>query len=169
MSDLVICEKCHEPNAHRNIFCKRCGNSLRDELYSADQTLYVGGQPEQATSTLRHRRAYFGREAKLYLRLIDLEGAIACDLSRNTLTLGRKPEDPNAAHINLSEFGAKELGVSRKHARLTRLNAIVMIDDLGALNGTYVNGERLSPNKPCVLCQGDELCLGNLRFEVLFE
>ena len=41
--------------------------------------------------------------------------------------------------------------VSRLHAILDNLGSAWSIRDLGSRNGTYVNGERSSPNGSCVL------------------
>src|SRR4051794_34015847 len=35
-------------------------------------------------------------------------------------------------------------GISRRHARVFRNNAAVIVEDLGSSNGTYVNGERIT-------------------------
>lgn len=55
--------------------------------------------------------------------------------------------------------------VSKEHCRITRApNGTWMLRDVGSLNGSYVNGERVS-EKP--LKSGDQITLGNtvLRFE----
>ena len=48
--------------------------------------------------------------------------------------------------------------VSRQHARLTRANEVWTIEDMGAANGTYVNGMRL--RRPHRLSQGDQIRIG---------
>jgi pSer/pThr/pTyr-binding forkhead associated (FHA) protein len=45
----------------------------------------------------------------------------------------------------------------------------MLIEDLGATNGTFVNDERLQHMKPYVLCNGDSIRLGNLELEVIFD
>jgi pSer/pThr/pTyr-binding forkhead associated (FHA) protein len=117
---------------------------------------------------MQSRQAYFGRNTQLYLRVVDSGTEILCEPSPN-VTLGRRAEEDGASHLDLSEFGASEDGVSRKHARITRLNATMLIEDLGATNGTFVNDERLQHMKPYVLCNGDAIRLGNLELEVIFD
>lgn len=48
--------------------------------------------------------------------------------------------------------------VSRRHARLSRQGAAIVIEDLGSSNGTFVNGQKISG--PCELQGGEEIRLG---------
>ena len=41
-----------------------------------------------------------------------------------------------------------------------------MVEDLGSINGTFINGKRLAPYLPEVLSHGDQLQLGKLLIEV---
>ena len=43
---------------------------------------------------------------------------------------------------------------------------IVVVEDLGSVNGTFVNGNRLAPHRPEALHTGDQLQLGELLIEV---
>jgi pSer/pThr/pTyr-binding forkhead associated (FHA) protein len=52
-------------------------------------------------------------------------------LESGTLTVGRDPE---------SGIFLNDMTVSRSHARLTNQDGRVVVEDLGSLNGTYVNG-----------------------------
>jgi predicted component of type VI protein secretion system len=57
--------------------------------------------------------------------------------------------------------------VSRQHARITWSGTGYVIEDLGSVNGTFVNGERISA--PRVLQDGDVIGLGSralLAFQV---
>lgn len=58
------------------------------------------------------------------------------------------------------------LSVSRHHARIRVSRDGATIDDLHSMNGTYLNGERLT--SPVRLADGDEISLGlmSLRFSV---
>ncbi len=59
--------------------------------------------------------------------------------------------------------GDQEL--SRHHARITRADGVLTIEDLGSTNGTYVNGERISG--PRQLRQGDSISVGGTTIGVL--
>ncbi|MEM9950541.1 MAG: FHA domain-containing protein [Chloroflexota bacterium] len=64
------------------------------------------------------------------------------------------------AHVDLAPYHAHNRGVSRKHARLTLDDTSISVTDLGSTNGTYINNERLHPNRDYVITAGDELRLG---------
>ena len=51
---------------------------------------------------------------------------------------------------------------SSRHARLTRQGGIVVLEDLGSTNGTYLNEELLSGPQP--LHQGDRVRIGDSEF-----
>src|SRR5262245_48440327 len=52
--------------------------------------------------------------------------------------------------------------ISRLHARLEYDHEQVVITDLGSTNGTWVNGERLSPGQPRRLRAGDRIVLAQV-------
>lgn len=66
-------------------------------------------------------------------------------------TLGRHPENT----IQLLDRI-----VSKEHCHVDQVDGNWMLKDLGSLNGTFVNGERVSER---VLGQGDEISLGSTR------
>ena len=76
---------------------------------------------------------------------------------------GMRPDvDLSAVDINRS--------VSRHHARLVRQGSVYnLTEEVGALNGTFINGKRLTTGKPVPLRDGDEIGLGmvRMRFHVL--
>jgi pSer/pThr/pTyr-binding forkhead associated (FHA) protein len=87
-----------------------------------------------------------------------------------TLTLGRAtPDDSLETLLDLTSHGAARRGVSRQHARLYIENEELYVVDLGSTNGTYLRGEKLEPNQPAKLKRGDEMMLGHLLIQTLFE
>jgi len=64
--------------------------------------------------------------------------------------------------------------VSRRHARIELRNGGLYIIDhghegRGSTNGTFINGRRIGPGKPCRLEHGDEVSLGSTtRFIVIY-
>jgi len=82
----------------------------------------------------------------------------AFTLEGDQLTIGR--DSTNEVVINDSE-------ISRRHARLTFQGGKYVLEDLGATNGTFVNGQRLAG--PRVLKAGEVVSFGEqivLVFEV---
>ena len=70
--------------------------------------------------------------------------------------------------VDLSGEGGLEKGISRRHAKITRHGREVFIEDLGSLNGAFLNGKKLTPYLAHVLRNGDELQLGTLVLRVSF-
>jgi pSer/pThr/pTyr-binding forkhead associated (FHA) protein len=68
--------------------------------------------------------------------------------------------------IDLTNDNGLEKGVSRRHARILKREGTVVVEDLGSINGTFINGKRLAPYLPEVLHHGDQLQLGKLLIEV---
>jgi pSer/pThr/pTyr-binding forkhead associated (FHA) protein len=54
--------------------------------------------------------------------------------------------------------------ISRKHAEILRNADVWTLKDLGSLNGTYVNGERIEEH--CTINSGDEIQIG--KFQLVF-
>ncbi|MBM4254690.1 MAG: FHA domain-containing protein [Deltaproteobacteria bacterium] len=64
------------------------------------------------------------------------------------------------------EHDDPEARISRKHA-LIRMNDAITIEDIGSLNGTFVNrGKRLEPGSPAELKDGDEVIVGKTFFKL---
>jgi pSer/pThr/pTyr-binding forkhead associated (FHA) protein len=70
--------------------------------------------------------------------------------------LGRHPD---------SEISLDDITVSRRHAEIERTSDGYIVSDVGSLNGTYVNQERIDS---MLLRHGDELQIGKFRL-VFFE
>ena len=80
------------------------------------------------------------------------------------VTIGREDVVSNIyPDIDLNSYGALNRGVGRKHIQLTFQGTQATIIDLNSVNGSHLNGQRLSPNQPVALNDGDELILGRLK------
>jgi len=77
---------------------------------------------------------------------------------KGNTTVGRQPE----CTISLLEGG-----VSRLHARLFIRDGALMLEDLGSLNGTSVNGKSI--NEPVTLRNDDEICFDLNAFRVIYQ
>jgi len=71
--------------------------------------------------------------------------------------------------VDLTRYGAQERGVSRAHARLHVSKKTLYITDLYSANGTYLRGDKLDPEKPYEVNNGDEFVVGSLGVKVEFE
>jgi pSer/pThr/pTyr-binding forkhead associated (FHA) protein len=58
-------------------------------------------------------------------------------------------------------------GISRLHCRVHQRGSTYLVEDIGSANGTFLNGERLTPYMPYPLENGDELQLGRFKIKVV--
>jgi len=65
--------------------------------------------------------------------------------------------------IDFLNHEAQEAGVSRRHAVLLHHKGLIQIVDLESINGSFLNGRRLSPDVPYIFKSGDKLSLANLE------
>lgn len=72
-------------------------------------------------------------------------------LDAAAVTVGRHPE---------SDIFLDDITVSRRHAEFRRSESGFTVDDVGSLNGTYVNRDRVDH---AVLAGGDEVQIGKYR------
>lgn len=68
--------------------------------------------------------------------------------------------------VDLSPFGAREKGVSRRHIKIVDRDRLTYVADLNSSNGTWLNGRRLIAYNEYLLHDGDELRLGLLKIRV---
>lgn len=87
----------------------------------------------------------------------------------DTLVVGRRdPFTGELPDIDLERFNALDQGVSRKHATIIRRGTSLQIVDSGTPNGSFLNGQRLIPDQPRILRDGDQVRLGKLVLYVHF-
>lgn len=95
---------------------------------------------------------------------IGSEGVVVC----------RNPNGVSATHHrNLREVHIPDGDISRRHAEVGCEEGVFRVKDLGSLNGTFVNGERLSeerkPSDWRALSGGDTLSMGKSKMDVFFR
>lgn len=146
----LICINCGHQNPVEAIFCENCGSKIVQQPPQKPPL-----QPEPPTPI---RKQIVGR-----LVIQSTNTDLPFPSGKPQITLGR--EDPVSSifpDIDLTPYGAQEAGVGRQHARITIQNQAVYIEDLNSVNGTLVNKQRIPPNQPVQLNNGDEIRLGLL-------
>jgi pSer/pThr/pTyr-binding forkhead associated (FHA) protein len=76
-------------------------------------------------------------------------------VDQDRMSIGRTPDAP---------IFLDDVTVSRNHALLVRRRDGLYIDDLGSLNGTYVNRHRIESH---LLDDGDEIQIGKFKLSYL--
>lgn len=91
---------------------------------------------------------------------LDLSGTEGFVLGRSDSKSSYLPD------VDLAIFKALDKGVSRRHAAFVRYEGKLHIVDLSSVNGTFLNGSRLSPEVPYPVHSGDRLVLGELALHL---
>src|SRR5947209_9723315 len=127
----------------------------RGPVRSASSAPVDGGTSMYDAAAVLDARADGWEPRLLVERALGHQSGVAYDIPESGATLGRgdveiQIEDPFA---------------SSRHARITRQGYVLMIEDLGSTNGTYLNEEPLDGPQP--LHPGDRIRIGDSEFSYL--
>ena len=148
------CPQCGFANAEGANYCQRCGAFLAEATAS-------GGTTEayqlDETGELRpvDLEQVAGEGATLAIRSGGGRTGEVFSVAGERMAIGRSPD---------AEVFLDDVTVSRNHALLVRRRDGLYIDDLGSLNGTYVNRRRIESH---LLQNGDELQVGKYKLTYL--
>ena len=151
----IHCPECGFTNAEGANYCQKCGAYIGEHRGNEPQTAtYRIGEtgelvPVDVDAVVAHEGAV------LVIRAGGGRVGESFPLSGDRMTIGRRPD---------SDVFLDDVTVSRDHALLVRRGADFYLDDLGSLNGTYVNRQRIDSHK---LEDGDELQVGKYKLTYL--
>jgi len=153
--DTVVCPHCGARNRANEYICRKCNAVLiyRRTTEKLPWSHEVYSEVEKTVA----------EQVEGPYLVINPTGAIVGLPSGGQVNLGR--EDPIAGiypDLNLTPFGAEKYGVSRRHARIILHDDRALIEDLGSLNGTFVNRRLLRPHIQYPVYEGDEIQLAGL-------
>lgn len=149
-----LCARCGQEASDLARFCSNCGAPLVEVLDSPDDSTGKLEIPVSTTGPLGAVDSGQGvapGTAVLIVRRGPSEGT-TLSLSAEVTRIGRSDE---------SDIVLDDVTVSRHHAELTRNSTGWGLRDVGSLNGTYVNRERIDYIQ---LAGGDEVQIGKYRF-----
>lgn len=151
------------------LFCKECGtqfDAFRDPTVIIPISL--GNQLlEEATVGSDQAVPAIPDDARLSLYLVETGEVIPLE-GLTEFTLGRSSEDqPILPDIDLAPYHAYEYGVSRLHASIQLGQPFALLIDFGSANGTLLNGQKMTPNKPYPITHGDIFSLGKMKIQLL--
>jgi pSer/pThr/pTyr-binding forkhead associated (FHA) protein len=146
------CSQCAQPIPDDANFCSSCGAPVqRGGQEDTTASIEIGAlDPQHQVEDLPDLEPGTGM-------LVVVRGPNAGSrflLDRDATTVGRHPD---------SDIFLDDVTVSRRHAEVLREEGGVRVRDLGSLNGSYVNGDRVEER---ALTTGDEVQIG--RFKLLF-
>lgn len=170
----MFCTRCGQQNPDDSQFCARCGTSLTRpgdpaggqgpndststiSLAALDSVLDAGhehGRDEHESDDTRALEALPPGCALLVVKRGPNAGSRFL-LDEDVTTAGRHPE---------SDIFLDDVTVSRRHAEFHREGSTFSVRDVGSLNGTYLNRERIDA---ATLTGGDEVQVGKFRLVFL--
>lgn len=150
---MSVCPECGSGVSPQMKFCSECGARLVhgqstvsfSPSFMEEETTAASGPPENASASLVELDQVEGTAGR---RMHDIEEA--------AIIVGRSPK---------SDIFLDDVTVSRRHAEIRRENQRFIIQDIGSLNGTYVNRVRVDAVD---LRNGDEIQIGKYRFKFVF-
>jgi hypothetical protein len=151
----MYCTNCGHRNPEGSNFCSSCGSPLADQA-STDTTIsFLAGELDAEL------------EEEIHIAPEELEGGRGVLIVKrgpnagskffvesNTIEIGRHPN---------SDIFLDDITVSRRHAEIRGGDDGFELHDVGSLNGTYVNRERV---EDADLRSGDEIQIG--KFKLVF-
>jgi hypothetical protein len=150
------CPECGFINNPGANFCQKCGAHLAAEEHDGDQTTITYKVSETGDFKEVDLEEVVSTEGgALVVRTGGGRAGETFPIEGERVTIGRSPE----ASVFLDD-----VTVSRNHALLVRRRDGLYLDDLGSLNGTYVNRRRIESHK---LENGDELQVGKYKLTYL--
>ncbi len=169
---MIICPNCRHQELGGVLFCSECGTLLEGiagistQAIKGPSTHQLGENPNMSSA---HKTPANPLSSDVSLCLVD-SGQILPLQDRDEFTIGRSAEgQPILPDIDLAPHRAYEYGVSRLHVSIRVEGKMIVATDLGSVNGTRLNGQRIPPHKPCPLNHGDILTLGKLKLQVLMR
>lgn len=163
------CPYCGFDNRVGSLFCEDCGQQFPDGPAHTHATTQLDQATGELTAHSSWGTARFGNDSYIVFHVRDFAEPLIL-YPKTQIILGRYDvQNPRKPDVDLTPFQAIEKGVSRIHAAIERLDETLVLTDLNSANGTHLNGQRLVPDQPRVLRDGDEIRLGKLVAHVYFK
>ncbi|WP_437042839.1 FHA domain-containing protein [Streptomyces sp. enrichment culture] len=165
----LVCTRCGNRNAQDSRFCSHCGTPLRpgvaaERSSETTSTISISGlEAYDAEATGQTQLPALSPEAQAAVDALPLGSALLVVrrgpnsgsrflLDGELTTAGRHPQ---------SDIFLDDVTVSRRHVEFRRgADGTFTVADVGSLNGTYVNRERIDQ---VALSNGDEVQIGKYR------
>jgi pSer/pThr/pTyr-binding forkhead associated (FHA) protein len=157
---MPFCTECGHENPSSAKFCAQCGHRLVAPESSSETTSTIsltpsfdGGDVETTELSAQDAAALDALPPGSALLVVQRGPSAGSRflLDTETVSAGRHPE---------SDIFLDDVTVSRRHASFRRTPEGYIVSDVGSLNGTYVNRDRVDE---VLLAGGDEVQIGKYR------
>jgi hypothetical protein len=169
---MIECPSCGRKHRPGVLFCSECGaylptgGPLRTEPLP-EEKLPISRANAWSSEPVEGR----GVGSRLPLRIevqstgrqVELPPTPEVHIGRQDAAHGIFPD------LDLTPDGGLEGGVSRHHCKIHQQEFTYLVEDVGSSNGTFLNGQRLTPYLPHVLKDGDEVQLGSITLKAIIR
>ncbi|HET9501117.1 MAG TPA: FHA domain-containing protein [Marmoricola sp.] len=162
---MPYCSQCGSQNADDAKFCSQCGARLTPNQAGSQEA-----RPEESTATITFGAPKADGDDHPSLNEADAAAVNALPSGSALLVVLRGPgagsrylldtDKVSAGRHPESDIFLDDFTVSRRHAEFTRDEGSFRVADVGSLNGTYVNMDRIDD---VLLQNGDEVRIGKFR------
>ncbi len=149
------CPECAFVNPEGANYCQKCGAFLPEAEAARGDTTAAYQLDETGELRPVDVDEVVAEGATLAIRSGGGRAGEVFEVKGDRMRIGRSPD---------AEVFLDDVTVSRNHALLVRRRDGLYVDDLGSLNGTYVNRRRIESHK---LANGDELQVGKYKLTYL--
>jgi pSer/pThr/pTyr-binding forkhead associated (FHA) protein len=151
----VYCNNCGHKNAIGSNFCSSCGAVLETEsVENTTITFHPAAPVDPIDDEIAVELAELPSDLGVLVVKRGQNAGSRFTLTKPVTTAGRHPD---------SDIFLDDVTVSRRHAEIVAEPAGFLVRDVGSLNGTYLNRERIDEH---ALAHGDELQIG--KFKLVF-
>lgn len=180
---MITCPSCRHVEPEGELYCTTCGAQLWGLATETTIRMPARKAPtEPKPNTSAHTaptppplEALIGDAEQVVripgaigLRLIDADVLLTLS-GKEDYIVGREGGPGAEPDADLGPHGGRDLGVSRRHARLSRLGGQLLLEDLGSANGTWLNGEPVTTGTPMRLENGDLVKFARLMVRIEFS
>ena len=151
----VYCPECGFQNPESANYCAKCGALLVRDSGAETTMTYLPDEGDDDASEILEDLGVKG--PALVVRSGGGRAGETFHPEGERTTIGRSPD---------CEIFLDDVTVSRKHAVLTQRDGGFFVEDLGSLNGTFLNRHRIESAE---LNDGDELQIGKYRLMFLLK
>jgi len=156
---MQTCSQCGNQNTDEAKFCSQCGHPLEPAAVESTATITFGVPAVKSEA-----------EDRAILNEADAAAADALPAGSALLIVQRGPgagsrylldtDVVSAGRHPESDIFLDDITVSRRHVEFHRAEGSYKVHDVGSLNGTYVNRDRIDD---ALLQNGDEVRIGKFR------
>ena len=162
---MAFCTNCGHDNPEGANFCAQCGTSLRTAERPVEQTGTINLAPPEDRSHEDRGYEELGELSEGERAAVD-----ALPAGNALLVVRRGPNSGSRFLLDVdvttagrhpdSNIFLDDVTVSRRHAEFRRGERAFTVNDVGSLNGTYVDRDRIDDAE---LYSGDEVQVGKFR------